>query len=429
MDGQYEKITLANGLRVFLEQDSTLRSAAICLYVCSGSRHETRGQQGAAHYLEHILFRGTENHSGEEIEQLIDRFGGTINAQTSREYITIEGRVLSSHAADALELICDMVCRPTILEKDVESERGVILEEIAMCADDSDEVIWDMMYENVWKGSQIAKKITGERKAVEKMTAQTLRDYISKRFVPKNIMVSVVGCFDRDAIMNVIESSLGKMPKAGSRRAKKAEYTPSFDALQWTLEQNHVLLAFPGYAMSDERRLAQRLLEEICGEGYSSRLYRRLRDELGLIYDEGCSGTVHEYEGLFTVEFSCSEKNCDMALGETAKVLYSIAENGVTEDELTLARDKLTAAAVMSEERSEVRAFGYLSDEMWYHAPVSLDKYLERLNDVTVEQVNEAARDMIKFDNASVFVVGEVKDENHYRAIIEDACLGAVTNG
>lgn len=418
MEQEIEKITLRNGVRVFLEHDASLRSAAICLYIAAGSRHENRNQHGAAHYLEHILFRGTESRSGGDIARLTDRLGGDVNAQTTREYITLEAKVMSRMASEALELVCDLACCPTLCEKDVESERGVILEELAMCCDDADEVAWDMLYENVWKGSALSGRITGSRKDIEKMTSQTLSDFITHRFTPGNILLSVVGDFDRANVLSTVSDTLGALPEGRSLKCRPAEYTRSFAFLKWTLEQNHILLAFPAYRFGDDRQMAQSLLEEICGEGYSSRLYRRLRDELGLVYDESCSGAVHEHEGLFVVEFSCSPQNSDMAIRESVKVLSQIAENGISDDELSLAKDRLTSSAVLAEEKSENRAFGFVSDVHRYGRLISLDSYLEKLAAVTVEDVNRAAKEILDFSKASLIVVGDVKDEEHYRALL-----------
>lgn len=384
-----ERFTLSNGLRVIAERMSHLRSASIGVWVKAGSMLELPEQNGLSHLMEHMAFKGTESRTAKELAIQMDAIGGQMNAATSKLYTTYYAKVCSADLRQAVDLLSDIVCHPLIAEKDLENEKRVIAEEIAMVDDYPEDNVFDLLHEALYSGQPLAMPIIGTREGVQSYTRQQVIDYRAAHYNAANTVISVAGGFRRDELESMLEEAFGSW-QTGREEARypdsRANAAPQRLYKEKRSEQTHVCLGYEGLAQGDPRRYAMMLLSAILGGGVSSRLFQKVREEQGLVYSIYSSPTSYPGSGDFTIYYAATPKNSPRVLRLIQQEFDRLIQHGIAPGELEQAKAQLRTSFVLSQESAYSR-MSYLGSQHLMNLPVISPARTLR----GIEQVSEKA--------------------------------------
>jgi predicted Zn-dependent peptidase len=385
---EHKLTTLDSGLRVVTEHMSSVRSAALGFYVGAGSRGELPEEAGLSHFLEHMLFRGTDRFASAEIDQLFDAMGAELNAGTDKETTTVYARMLDQHLPRAFDVMADMVWRPAF--HDIDPERQVVLEEIAMYEDDPQDTVFDVLGEAVFGGHPLGRPIIGRAPVIRDTPVDEISAFHALRYVPRSVVIAAAGSIDHDQIVELAEQTLG-----GQRTGEAAPVPdPAPAELRSTVrfhrkdtEQCHVCLGATGLQRGDERRFAMRVLDAIFGGLSSSRLFQAVREERGLAY------SVYSFNGQFSdtgqigLYLGTRPDNLRQAMQVVRDELGRLRERPATEDELVRARENVKARVVLGMESTGAR-MNRLGASLLYDLPIlETDEIMERIDAVTLDDL------------------------------------------
>jgi len=415
---EFEKKVLDNGLCIIYLPIPEAHSVSVGIWVAAGSRHETEKEQGISHFIEHMLFKGTTNRTSREISEEMDFLGGGLNAYTSKEYTRYYAQTLSENAVKAMDILCDMILNPLMDEDEMERERQVILDEMAMYEDSGEDVAYEKLCAAIWPDSSLGRPITGVAETVSSFTADDLRDYIRRHYTPERMVAVIAGGYDRQGMDELLENTLGRLERGtGNVEFEIPEFNPSITLTKKKFEQTSLSIAVPGLAKGDPRKYAMMVLNFIVGGGASSRLYQRLREELGLAYSVYSSHSASTGTGLFTVTASFSSDCQDQVLSEINKLLDGVAE-GVTAEEFERARAQIKAANIMGLETVAAKAAFAGHNELFEGRQVTSGEILESLNNLTLSDVNKLAAEVFGSGKRALSVAGNTKDLSFYESLM-----------
>lgn len=409
-----EKVILSNGFRILLEPVDWARSATMGVWIGSGSRYETPQTAGVSHFIEHMLFKGTARRSALAIAEQMDEIGGALNAYTTKEYTCFYARALDRHVATAFDILCDMITQPALAEKDMQTERGVILEELHMYEDSPEDICADNLYAGVWQDDMLGSNILGERKTIQALTQAELKAHMRQYYTPERMVAVVCGRFDADEIVRLCEENFGALQNMGNPvSAPPAPYRTCIALRKKDFEQTQLALAMPGIGAQDDRRFAMRLLMSILGTSSSSRLYQRIREELGLVYEIEAFSASYLNAGILGVDMALSARNEKKALREVFRIVNGFA-GSLTPRELARAKEQYLSGVVMNLESTQSRASQMGRGELLYNEVKSADEIMERVRAVTLDEVRALAGEFLRFDQLSISAAGRVKKEKFY---------------
>lgn len=416
-----EKIVLHNGLRVILEQDECAKTASVGIWIASGTRFEDEENLGVSHFVEHILFKGTKKRTSFDIAETMDSIGAQFNAFTTKEYTSYYFRVLSDYLDTAADVLFDMITNPRIDQDDVELEKGVIVEEIGMYEDSADDVLVENIYGSVWQDAMIGKAILGTRDTVNAMTSQKLSAHMARFYVPERMVIAASGRFDKQTLLEKINEYFASAENTSNPiTSEESKYFKSFTLTQKDFEQINLAMAFPTVPLVSESRYAFTIFNAIMGASTSSRLFQKIREDLGLAYSIGSSCVHYSKEGIMLIDMGVNSENQLKALEETCNVLKDLRDNGVTEREFSRVKQQLIASLLMGAESWLSRASNYGRSELIENNAKTYEFIAEQISKVTIEQINEIAKKYIDFSKVSAGVVGrDLKDEEQYKIILE----------
>ena len=318
MTDKFKIITLDNGLRIVIQKNGNAKTCSLGVWVGSGSCFETPETAGTSHFIEHMLFKGTEKRSALDIAVEMDEIGGVLNAYTAKEMTCFYAHTLSEHSAKALDIICDMIMNPKLSPEDIELEKGVIREEIAMYEDSPEDLCADSYYEKVWRGSMLGSNILGTNQTVDSVTRESLSAHMKKFYVPERTVVSFSGNFDENEAVEICKKYFSGMKNTGFELTPvSADYSPGIYRIKKDFMQNQLILGFPGIPLSDKRRDCASLISSILGASSSSRLFQTIREKLGLAYSVDCVNVAHLNAAVFIVCMGLSKKSEERAIAET----------------------------------------------------------------------------------------------------------------
>ena len=409
--------TLPNGVRLVTEHIQTVRSAALGIWVGGGSREEEGAESGAAHFIEHMLFKGTARRTAQDIARETDAIGGQMNAFTTKECTCFYGRVLDDHLPQALDILYDMVYHSSFTQEAVETERGVILEEIDMYEDTPDDLCAEKLAAQVFRGSPLARPILGAKETLEGMTGDFLRDYHRRHYEGHNTVVALAGSFS-PAILDDLRQRFSRLPAGQPRPLVPAAYTPGFVATAKPIEQNHLTLAFPGLDYNSPRRFALQLLSSILGGGVSSRLFQTVREQQGLCYSVYSYGAGHADTGLFCIYTALNRETETKALTTIRQVVDQLRQEGPTQEELTRAREQSKANVMMGLESTQSRMSHAGRSLLFSGEILTPEQIIAAYDAVTREDVIALAQDLFRWDQASLSAVGQVRTPQEYQTLV-----------
>jgi predicted Zn-dependent peptidase len=409
--GPVMRTVLPSGLRVLSQSAPGFRSVTFGVWIGVGSRDEPDSLAGATHFLEHLLFKGTKRRDALEISASLDAVGGEMNAFTGKEYTCYYARVLDSDLPLAVDVICDMITSATLSSADVESERDVIDEEIAMHADETSDHIHDLFAEQLWGLSPLGRSITGTPESVAGLSRTQVAGWYRRRYKPSNIVVSVAGNVDHASVVRLVEKAFEQhwvMSEAQPAPVRAGGGgVPTYGGVQVhhrDVEQAHLVLGMPGLVRSDERRYVAGVLHGIVGGGMSSRLFQEVREKRGLAYSVFTFGAAYADAGMVGVYAGCLPKKAPEVLDVIRAELGAIAKGGVTADELLRGKGQMRGAVVMGLEDTGAKMTRIAKAELVYGELPTVDEILRRIEAVTVDEVGQLAADLYAGDQALTVV-------------------------
>jgi len=415
-------IVLNNSLRLLLDEMPGAASVAVNLCVLSGLRFESPEQAGISHMMEHMLFKGTQSRTARQIAEQADDRGANLNAYTCKEYTCFYVRSLPEHLASMLELLSDMLHESRLAAADLDMERGVVLEEIAMYEDLPEELVFDLFYNMVWPDHMLGKNILGSRESLAALTCENLRAHLRRLFTPERTVISVCGKFDSDKVRDQIEELFGQDAPTGMDAppaTPNAIFRPGITFTQKSVEQNQIVLAFPGCSGRDLKRYRASLLSTMLGGSTSSRLFQRLREELGLVYGVDFFNVHHREEGISGVSLGLGEKTQCKALAEVLKILREFPDT-VTQQELRRAQEQAAAGMVMGLESGAARASRAACNMLLYNDLTPVEQSIAAFRAVTLEEMREFARELLDPTQIALCVLGKVgkRAEREMRSMV-----------
>ncbi len=411
----YEKTVLPNGARILTERMTGIRSAAIGIWVASGSRDESAAENGAAHFIEHMAFKGSEDASAAQLAEEMDAIGGQVNAYTTKECTCFYAHVLDCHLPRAWNLLITLVFDAKFAQEDVETERGVVLEEIGMYRDEPDDLVSELLMAKIYRGSSLARPILGTPATLKNMTGQSLKAWHDTHYGPERIVVSLAGSYD-DGIVEEIKARLMSLEPVQMNPARPAVYHPALTLKKKATEQNHLILAFPSLPAKHPNRYGLQLMSSILGGGISSRLFQQVREKQGLCYSISSYGACHRDTGIFCIYTATSRETEAQALNTIHQVIGELAEHGVSPDELDRAREQSKANVLMGLESTAARMNYLARCELYDDGEfLSSDEIIAAYDAVTQEQVRSLAQQTFDYSQASLSAVGRVRPEEDYQ--------------
>jgi predicted Zn-dependent peptidase len=419
---EHRLTTLESGVRIVTEAMPSVRSVALGYFIGTGSRAESEQQAGLSHLLEHLLFKGSERYASEEIDQLFDAMGAEINAGTGKESTSVYSRVIDDHLEQAVDVMSDMVWRPTLA--DIDSEREVILEEIAMYEDDPQDKVFDVLGEAVFGAHPLGRAIIGRSEVVAGTPARDIAAFHGARYVPGNVVFSAAGAVDHDRLVELVAAATnGRVaeafrPDEGTPRAQASVRFERKDT-----EQYHVCLGGAGLARDDDRRFALRVLDAIFGGTSSSRLFQEVREKRGLAYSVHSFASHYAGTGQVGIYLGTRGDNLAEAMGVVASELERVRRDPASDAELSRAKDNLKGRIVLSLESTGAR-MSRLGASLLSDVPIlSLDESVARVEAVTLDDVAALAADL--WAPGCLSAVGIGTDESVFRTALEPLAVPA----
>jgi predicted Zn-dependent peptidase len=391
---EVRKTTLPAGLRVVTESIPHLRSVSLGVWLERGSRQDPEGLEGCYHFLEHALFKGTDKYDAPGVARLIDSIGGHVDAFTTKEHMCYHARVLDEFVPRAVELLSELLLRPTLPDHEIERERGVILEEIKMYEDAPDDLVHTAFVERHWPGHDLAKPILGTRDSVAAITRNDLLRVLHTQVAQPTLLITAAGNLEHEAMLDLLEPAFRALPNEAEPLAPPSPPQPSGGLCHKTrqaLSQAYLLIGVPALRRGHEQRYCMSVLNALLGTGASSRLYQKVREELGLAYEVYSDSVAYSDAGVWMVyagtDVSSVPQLTEAVLGE----LRQLKAEPPSEDELRRAKDQIRSSALLGLESTSHRMGSLAHQEMEFGRQFSLEERLRRVEQVSAENVQELA--------------------------------------
>ena len=413
-------ITLKNSLRIFLNPCPGLRSAIVGVWVGSGSRYEKPQNNGISHFIEHIVFKGSEKRNGFQIAEGMDEIGAQVNAYTTKEYTFFYVKALDYQILKGADILFDMICNPKLDRKDIETEKGVILEEIAMCEDDPSDVCYEVNEEGLFAPSSLSLQILGTRDTVSSFTREDFREYMDENYVPERMVVGVSGSFDEEEMLSKIEEYFSRFENRNNPlNWYEVPFNKVYTLKNMPTEQTHIMLCFNGVGIEHEDLYPLQLVMFILGTGSSSLLNQRIREQLGLVYSIDSWLGRYMGGGYIAVSMSLQEKSEEKAIKETVKIIGSFS-SVVTQRQIDIAKEKLISSLIMSREHPQSKFSSDGRNLLMLSKFIEDDDIINKIRAITLEDVKKAADEYLKLSDVSFTAVGRVKTKEEYERFIAD---------
>jgi predicted Zn-dependent peptidase len=408
--GAFRRTVLPNGLTVLSEHMPGVRSVAFGAWVRAASLHEPREKMGVSHLLEHMVFKGTARRSAKQIALELEALGGSLDAYTSREHTVYQARVLDEHLDVAADVIGDFVFAPLLRKSDLELERKVVLEEIGMVDDTPDDLVYELHSEALWGQHPYGYSILGTRDSVASLRTDDLESLHQRAYHPAQLIVAASGNVDHDALLATLERT-GWTAREGGDGARLVVPAPVAEAptrkhVSRDGAQTHIVVGSPTVAHGDPRRHAMVLLSTLLGGGMSSRLFQRVREELGLAYSVYTFQSFHADVGMHGVYVGTGPETAREAFDAIQVELAEVAANGLPADELAMGKSQLKGQLTLSLESVTSRMYRCASVELYGEPYRSLDEMLALIDAVSPEQIAGVARDYFAPERQTVVSLG-----------------------
>jgi predicted Zn-dependent peptidase len=419
------RTVLPSGLRIVTEEVPSVRSAAIGIWVNVGSRDETLAVAGASHFLEHLLFKGTTRRSALEITATVEAVGGEMNAFTSKEYTCFYARVIDTDLPMAIDVVSDLITSSIVSALDVDAERKVVLEEIAMRDDDPSDLVHDLYAETYYGDTQLGRPILGTIKSIKEMSRGSVFNYYKKRYLPQDLVVAVAGNIKHKRVVAMVEEALSRdnflnvkgAPQIRPNTPVKTKPVQSVGLLTRKTEQAHMFYGMEGVARADDRRFAMGVLASALGGGMSSRLFQEIREKRGLAYSVYAYAQQFAGSGQIGFYAGCNPSKAIEVVEIIREVLADVAENGMSHEEIERAKGAVRGSLVLSQEDSASRMSRIGKNEIVYGQVMGFDDILKAIARVNPTDVREIANEYLT-KSPTLALVGPFKNEAKFEKVL-----------
>ena len=405
-----KKHALPNGLVVITENMPHVRSVSIGVWIRSGSRREAPDENGLAHFIEHMVFKGTERRSAEAIAREMDSVGGMLDAFTSKEQICFNAKVLDEHLPIAFDVIADLVLRPNFDSEDVTKEQQVILEEIKMDMDNPEYLLHEVFTRGFWPEHPLGRPILGTPDTVKNFTRQSLKTRFASWFAPDHLVVTAAGNVAHEQVLDLVTREFGHLQPRGQHAPHIAPRTeaPIHVEKKRDLEQVHLCVGVPSVPLGHEDRFGIAVLNNLLGGGMSSRLFQNIREKRGLAYAVFSEITPYSDAGMLTVYAGSAKETVGQVLDLIVSEFRDLKKSLVTEEELTRSKNHLKGSLMLSLESTSARMSNLARQELYFRHFYSLDEILASIQAVTREQLQALARQYFRSEDTAVTVLGNL---------------------
>lgn len=405
-----EKTSLSNGIRVVTERMPSVRSVALGVWVNAGSVFETDRIAGISHLIEHMLFKGTGRRSASDIAAEMDAIGANLNAFTAKECTCFHVKALDEDLETVVDMLADIVFCSTLDPEQMEREKGVVIEEIAMTEDSPEDIVFDRVSEQLFKGTPIESEILGTESTVCALSREDLRDYMAKHYTAENIVISAAGSFEPETLMSLLERYFSDVPHGVRHDAPDVPIRDGFRAacVKKDAEQINLCLALPGAALGTDAYYAQAVLSNALGGSMSSRLFQRIREERGLAYSVYSYPMAYRGAGSICFYAGCTERQAQEVLDLMLKEIDDVKQNGVTEEEFLRARQQLKGSYLLGMESTMAHMSALGKTELLLEKQYDLEATQDRIESVTIESVRAIANELFTPKACAFCAVGRI---------------------
>ena len=384
-----------------------VRSVTIGVWLTRGSRHESDERSGIAHFVEHMLFKGTATRSAEDIAQAIDSIGGQLDAFTAKEYASYYIKVLDEHVPLAVDLLSDIVMRPAFVPEEIEREKKVILEEIKMVEDTPDDLVHELFTQHFWEGHPLGRPILGSKETVESFTEGSLRAYFREAYVAQNMIVSAAGNLEHAAVRDLVVRAFADLPASGaSLKEQPPKVVPQVITRTKDLEQSHVCMGTDSFPQRHDDRYVSYILNTILGGSMSSRLFQNVREKRGLAYSVFSGLSAYRDAGNITIYAGCAAEAVEEVIDLCVEELRVMKRDLMPVAELTRAKDHLKGSLMLSLENTASRMSHLARQEIYFDRHFGLDETLAGVQRVTVADVQRVASELFANGSLAATVLG-----------------------
>ncbi len=399
---------LDSGLRVVSEHIPHVQTVTIGFWVRCGTFVESPDEMGLSHFLEHMFFKGTPSRSARDIVEAFDDVGGELNAYTAKEYTCFFAKVMDEHLPLAVEVLSDMLTNPLFSEDDIEREKQIVLEEISLYEDAPDELIHDKLADAIWPHHPLGKPILGTRASIAGITAHTLRQFFAKHYCPENVVVAACGHVNHEDLVRLVDTNchFGSEGVCVSDTSEALPYSERISVIERPIEQLHLCLGFPGLSWRDKDIYAMNIMNNIFGSGMSSRIFQGIREELGLAYNIYSYSASFVSAGYFAVYAGLSARNTTTLLKTIGRELLAMKNTPVSKAEISRARQQVKGALVMGLESTANRMSRMGRGILLIGRVMDTTEILERIEAVTLEDVQALAGRVFALDQLTVCALG-----------------------
>lgn len=410
---------LDNGVRVVLEKIDYVRSISFGIWVRNGSRNEHTEYNGMSHFIEHMLFKGTENRTAKQIAEEMDAVGGQINAYTTKEYTCYHTRVLDKHFDRALDVMSDMFLHSRFAQKDIEKERNVIIEEINMYEDTPEELVHDTLQEAIWQGSSLGQPILGTVESISKFQTKDMKNFFENQYHTENTVISVAGHFDTEEMYTKLNKTLGQWKRKNDfvYYDTKTIYTPKVIKKEKDIEQVHLCIAFPSLERDHPQKYALAVFNTIFGGGMSSILFQKIREENGLTYTIYSYTSAYVDSGLFAIYGGMNPNQTEKVIQLIFDEIKLLKENKFPQKLIDITKEQIISNFIIGRESTvnlmtssgaSVLLRGFVQDT---------EEILQQIEKITVEDIQNVIEKIFVKENMSVSIVGNIKNINIEKAL------------
>ena len=384
--------TLDCGIRIAMERIPHVQSVSLGVWVHAGAVFESTRKAGISHFIEHMLFKGTTNRSAKQIAEDVDRIGGQMNAFTGKEATCYYLKTLSTNFAKSAEILSDMMLNSLFEKEEMDKERNVICEEIKMIEDSPEDDIQDIICEEVFHGSSLAKSIIGTPTTLNQVKSATIRDYLKRYYTRENIVLAVSGNFDEAEICETLERLFSPLPSSIPDTGQiHAGYEPRFRTKVKDIEQSHICMASRGIKMDDDRYYSLILLNNIMGGSMSSRLFQNIREQKGLAYSVYSMSSSFKEDGFINIYAAVSHDNVSKAVAAILEELKVLRTEGISEEELSIAKEQMKSQYIFSQENVNGRMFAIGKNYLLLNRVFTPEEIIAKIDAVDLEDIAEAA--------------------------------------
>ncbi|MBQ5802452.1 MAG: insulinase family protein [Clostridia bacterium] len=412
-------VTLNNGMRVILKKIEGLMSVSVGVLVGAGSSLETEQENGISHYIEHMMFKGTNKRSALDISGFSDEIGAQINAFTTKEFTCYYMKSTKEHVEDCFELLSDMITESVFSEEEQRKEKGVIIEEINMCEDTPDDLCSDLLAEACYGKETYGKTILGPKKNVDRFTKEDVLAYMKKYYVPENMVISVAGNVEISFIENLARCYFEKITQAPcAEKIHEVEFLGDKIQKSKQIEQTHLCLALPAYPFENPKNDALSVLSAILGGSMSSRLFQKIREELGLAYSVYSYQTAYSVCGALSVYAGVNPSQAQKTLQEIFSVIDCLKREGVTQAEFVRAKEQLKGSFVLSQDNTSSQMILYGKYLLTCNRVFDMQAKLSAMNALTKNTIDEVASEIFQADKIALSAVFAEKKQFDLNSIL-----------